>query len=81
MAWDGVEKRKNNNDLLVEMHNDIKHFVKSMEKAETDLKEHKVDFKEHKNEDTANFKRIDKTLYLATGVVTAVVFIVRVLFK
>lgn len=45
------------------------------------LGEYKLDFKQHIKEDDNNFKRIDKTIYIASGFITAVILIVRVVFK
>lgn len=44
------------------------------------IDEHRIDFKDHTQTDELNFKRIDKTIYIASGALMMVVFILK-LFK
>lgn len=76
MIWDGIERRQKvqDHDTLVEVVQILKNHVDNFNM-------HRNEFVKHREEDGVNFKRIDKTIYLATGVVTAVIFVVRIIFK
>lgn len=77
--YEGPERRQGNIknlEILIEMRNDMKHFIKSMEQAEKSLFEHKQDFKEHVKEDTVNFKSIEEYVNKAKGAVLVAVSIV-----
>lgn len=76
-SWDGTTERRQkaqDHDTLVQMVEILKNHVNNFDM-------HREDYKEHKQEDKINFKRIDKTIYTATGVLIAVVFIARIVFK
>lgn len=80
MSWDGIKRRSSDNngeDPEVVLAR-IDERVKSLNE---NFSAHVNGFKIHLIEDDKNFKRLDKTVYLATGVVTAVIFIVRIIFK
>lgn len=80
MPWDGIKRRISDSggeDPEIVLAR-IDERVRSLK---DDFSNHVTGFKYHLIEDDKNFKRIDKTVYLATGVVTAVIFIVRMVFK
>lgn len=74
MAWDGENRRKekDNNDLLIEIHSDLRNFLKN--------------FENHLREDRENFAEINKKLdfqqkivYGGMGILLFVEFIVKVI--
>lgn len=72
MEWDGQERRKNNNDLIIEIHTDLRHMVKN--------------FDNHVKEDSEKFNNINgkidfqqKIIYGMMGALVIVEFILKVM--
>ena len=68
--WAGSERRKDNNEILVEIHSDLKHLVKS--------------YDGHIQDDKNNFGEINKKLefqqkivYAGMGILLFVEFIIK----
>lgn len=81
MPWNGLKRRMTDFIEPMSDHDKMIRMIEIQANTVKELEEHKNDYKEHKTEDNANFKRIDKTISVATGVVVAVVFIVRIIWK
>lgn len=90
--WNGEERRKNSDERLRGIELQVTRLVAHAESENGNISnaianiisaqsKHDEKFEKHKEDDNSNFKRIDKTIYLATGILTAVVFIVRIVFK
>lgn len=77
VSWDGEDRRKGLNsdhDNLIEVIQILKSHVANFD-------HHRQDFRNHIHEDETNFKRIDKTIYMATGVLSVVIYIINVWMK
>lgn len=59
----------------------LKNIVEKMTNDNKSFNEHKEDFKKHIEEDDRNFRRIDKTIYICSGVIMAVIFVAKIIFR
>jgi hypothetical protein len=71
-------------ELLITLqkdHDQITRLVEVIAIHVNNFSEHRSEFKQHLVDDDTNFKRIDKTIYTATGIVVSVLFLLEVVLK